>query len=67
MSSKNRHHCAQGNECNCVPTDRDLFLIGIEEWQISLIRRLPTELQWEVHDEFIRRFMSGDDTENFKF
>jgi hypothetical protein len=64
--SKNRHYCAPGTECNCIPTDRDLFLVGLEEWQVKLVRKLPVGLQWEVHDEYIRRLMSGDEANGFR-
>jgi len=41
--------------------------LGFEAWQISILRKLPVDLQWEAHDEFIRRLMSDGETEGFFF
>jgi len=50
-----------------MPTTEELTTLGFEKWQISLMRKLPVDLQWEAHDEFIRRLMSNDDVDNFLF
>jgi hypothetical protein len=63
----NRHHCAIDKMCNCAPTDETLSLLGFEKWQISLMRKLPVDVQWEAHDEFIRRLMSPGDNGPFRF
>jgi hypothetical protein len=65
--SNNRHHCAPHQVCNCIPTDEELYHLGFEKWQVSMMRKLPVDLQWEAHDEFIRRLMSDDDTDTFRF
>jgi len=31
------------------------------------MRKLPIDLQWVAHDEFIRRLMSNEDIDNFYF
>lgn len=65
--SNSRHHCAPSQVCNCIPTDEELYLLGFEKWQVSIMRKLPVDLQWEAHDEFIRRLMSNDDVDGFRF
>jgi len=65
--SNSRHHCVPPEVCNCMPTTEELTTLGFEKWQISLMRKLPVDLQWEAHDEFIRRLMSNDDVDNFLF
>ena len=50
-----------------APTDEELKYLGVEQWQIHLIRRLPIELQWVAHDEFIRRLMSNSDVDHLSF
>ena len=57
--NKNRPHSA--------PSIEELIYLGFEPWQISIIQKLPIELQWEAHDEFIRRLMSNDDVDNLRF
>jgi len=57
--NKNRPHSAPSNE--------ELFYLGFEPWQVSILRKLPIALQWEAHDEFIRRLMSNDDVDNLRF
>lgn len=53
------------NRKNSAPTTEELLLLGFEDWQIKLMRNLRIELQWEAHDEFIRRLMSSENTDNF--
>jgi len=65
--SKNRHYCTPVEVCNCVPTDEELYQLGFEKWQVSMLRKLPVDLQWTAHDEFIRRLMSDEDVDDFKF
>jgi len=64
---KNRHSCMPNTECKCIPSDEELYHLGFEPWQVSIVRKLPVDLQWEAHDEFIRRLMSDDDVDNLKF
>jgi hypothetical protein len=52
---------------NSAPTTEELLLLGFEEWQIKLLRALRVELQWEAHDEFVRRLMTNNDTDNYYF
>jgi hypothetical protein len=52
---------------NSAPTDEELNYLGVEPWQIHLIRRLPIGLQWVAHDEFIRRLMSNGDVDHLIF
>ena len=52
---------------NSAPTDDELIYLGFEQWQIRLMREFSPDLQWVVHDEFIRRLMAGDDVDNFNF
>lgn len=52
---------------NSAPTYEELVYLGFEPWQIKLIQKLPPDVQWVVHDEFIRRLMNGDDVDNFNF
>jgi hypothetical protein len=65
--TNNRHHCVDEQVCNCEPTEQELLHLGFEKWQISLVKRLPVDLQWEAHDEFVRRLMSDDDVNEFNF
>ena len=67
MNSDSRHYCQQRQLCNCIPTKKELLLLGVEDWQIKLIRQLPRDAQWEAHDEFIRRLMSPGDEPGFYF
>jgi len=62
-----RHHCTLDEVCNCVPTDAELYHLGFENWQVAILRKLPVDLQWEAHDEFIRRLMSDEDVEHLRF
>jgi hypothetical protein len=64
---KSRHRCSLDEVCTCAPTDKELHLLGFEPWQISIMRKLPVDVQWEAHDEFIRRLMSNDDVDHLKF
>ena len=50
-----------------IPTDEELYHLGFEKWQVSMMRKLPVDLQWEAHDEFIRRLMSDEDVEHLRF
>lgn len=52
---------------NSAPTTEELILLGFEQWQIAMMRKLPIDLQWVAHDEFIRRLMSDEDIDNFYF
>jgi len=54
------------NRENSAPTTDELLYLGFENWQIKLVRQLPIDLQWEAHDEFIRRLMTDGDTDNFQ-
>ena len=65
--SNNRHHCTPDEVCTCAPSEKDLKLLGFQPWQIALCKQLPPELQWEAHDEFIRRLMSNDDVDTLAF
>jgi hypothetical protein len=62
-----RHHCTPDKVCNCAPSEEELYLLGFEKWQVSIMKKLPPDLQWEAHDEFIRRLMSNDSNEEFRF
>ena len=52
---------------NSAPTTEELILLGFEQWKIAMMRKLPIDLQWVAHDEFIRRLMSNEDIDNFYF
>jgi hypothetical protein len=46
---------------SCPPTDEELKFLGLEPWQIAVMRRHPMDIQWAVHDEILRNLMSGGD------
>ena len=50
-----------------APTTESLEYLGFEDWQIKLVRQLPPDMQWEAHDEYVRRLMSGGDLDRFVF
>lgn len=49
------------------PTSEDLTLLGLERWKIASIQSMPHSVQWAIHDEIIRKFMTGEDTDNIEF
>jgi hypothetical protein len=57
--NKNRPHSA--------PSTEELYYLGFKPWQVSIIKKLPIDLQWEAHDEFIRRLMSNSDVDDLRF
>lgn len=50
-----------------VPTDSELIMWGWKTNQISQLRRLDSNLQNTVLQEYIRRFMEGNDLNNLDF
>jgi len=60
--TKTRHNNASSNPRSKAPTVEELSLLGFEQWQIAIIKQYPPSAQWVAHDEFIRRIMSDEDT-----
>ena len=51
-----------------VPPDpSEMAYLGFEPWQIASVQRLPVDIQWVVYEEFIRRLMSGEETDALEF
>lgn len=48
-----------------APDEKVLRELGFDEMQILLVKQLPPYAQWEVHDEFIRRLMSSDESDMY--
>ena len=55
------------NGDDSVPTDKELFFWGWNVLQISQLRRLDTNLQQTVLEEYIRKIMENGNSSDLDF